>query len=199
MGISCKVSTVVHVQCTSNNSLHVKYAFRNSCISKMGHRWFRCGLSPLPLQAIIYRLTLMYCQLGPWEQISVKFQTNRISIHETEFEKVVIKMVAILSQPQHVDQILLLFDNRTQYRDIELNKWQKCAWFSIAHFLITYGTQDVNKGRKVLHACESQGLTLRIFYQNHCIYFEVNLLNFYLISSMYGYFLVPHPSTLLFL
>ena len=70
------------VQCTSNNSLHVKYAFGNSCNSKMGHHWFRCGLSPFPLQAIIYRLTLMYSQLGPWEQTSVKFQTKRIFIHE---------------------------------------------------------------------------------------------------------------------
>ena len=110
----------------------------------------------------------MYCQLGHWEQISVKFQTKRIFIQETEFEKVNIKMVAILSLPQHVDQIILLFDNCTQYHDIDLNKWQKYAWFSIAHFLIEYGTQDVNKGRKVLHACESQGLTLRTFYQNHC-------------------------------
>ena len=110
----------------------------------------------------------MYCQLGHWEQISVKFQTKRIFIQETEFEKVNIKMVAILSLPQHVDQIILLFDNCTQYHDIDLNKWQKCAWFSIAHFLIEYGTQDVNKGCKVLHACESQGLTLRTFYQNHC-------------------------------
>ena len=109
----------------------------------------------------------MYCQLGHWEQISVKFQTKRIFIQETEFEKVNIKMVAILSLPQHVDQIILLFDNCTQYHDIDLNKWQKCAWFSIAHFLIEYGTQDVNKGCKVLHACESQGLTLRTFYQNH--------------------------------
>ena len=163
MGISSKLL----VQCTSNNSLHVKYAFGNSCISKMGHHWFRCGLSPFPLQAIIYRLTLMYCQLGRWEQISVKFQTKRIFIQETEFEKVNIKMVAILSLPQHVDKIILLFDNCTQYHDIDLNKWQKCAWFSIAHFLIEYGTQDVNKGCKVLHACESQGLTLRTFYQNH--------------------------------
>ena len=63
----------------------------------------------------------MYCQLGHWEQISVKFQTKRIFIHETEFEKVAIKMVAIFSHPQHVDQIILLFDNCTQYRDIELN------------------------------------------------------------------------------
>ena len=125
----------------------------------------------------------MYCQLGPWEQISVKFQTKRIFIHETEFEKINIKMVAILSLPQHVDKIILLFDNCTQYDDINLNKWQKCAWFSIAHFLIDYGTQDVNKGGKVLHACESQGLTLRTFYQNHCIMIHISVTSLYIIFS----------------
>ena len=52
----------------------------------------------------------------------MKFQTKRIFIQETEFEKVNIKMVAILSLPQHVDQIILLFDNCTQYHDIDLNK-----------------------------------------------------------------------------
>ena len=40
-------------------------------------------------------------------------------------------------------------------------------WSCYKGFLL-YGTQDVNKGRKALHACESQGLTLRTFYQNHC-------------------------------
>ena len=142
------------------------------CIQKFMHKqngpsllW--CGMSPALLQAIIYEPTLMYSQLGPWEQNSLKFQTERIFIHETEFEKVAIKMVVILSQPQYVNQIVLLFDNWTRYRDIKLNKWQKCARFPIAHFLLKYGTQDVNKGRKVLHACESQGLTLRTFYQNH--------------------------------
>ena len=125
-------------------------------------------MSPVLLQAIIYEPTLLYSQLGTWEQISVKFQTERIFIHETEFEKVPIKMVVILSQPQYANQIILLFDKCTQYHDIELNKWQKCARFPIAHFLLKYGTQDANKGRKVLHACESQGLTLKTFYQNHC-------------------------------
>ena len=48
---------------------------------------------------------------------------------------VVIKIVAILFQYQYVNQSILLFDNGTQYRDIELNKWQKFAGFSIAHFL----------------------------------------------------------------
>ena len=126
----------------------------------------------------------MYWQLGPWDQISVKLQTKRIFIHETEFEKINIKMVAILSLPQHVDKIILLFDNCTQYDDIDLNKWQKCAWFSIAHFLIDYGTQDVNKGGKVWHACESQGLTLRTFYQNHCIMIHISVTSSYIIFSL---------------
>ena len=133
----------------------------------MGYHWFRCGMSPVLHQAIIYEPTLMYSQLGQWEQTSVKFQTERIFIHETELENVAIKMVAILSQPQYVNQIISLFDNCTKYRDIQLNKWEKCARFPIKHFLLKYGTQDVNKGRKVLHASESQGLTLRTFYQNH--------------------------------
>ena len=76
-----------------------------------GPSLLRCGMSPVLLQAIIYEPTLMYSQLGPWEQISLKFQTERIFFHQTEFENVAIKMVVILSQPQYVNQIILLFDN----------------------------------------------------------------------------------------
>ena len=40
---------------------------------------------------------LTYCQLDPWEQISVNWKSN-IFIHENAFENVVCEMAAILSR-----------------------------------------------------------------------------------------------------
>ena len=51
------------------------------------------GAKPLP------ESLLTYCQLEPWEQISVKFELKcKIFVHENAFENVVCEMVATLSR-----------------------------------------------------------------------------------------------------
>ena len=52
----------------------------------MGHHWFRCGVSPVLPQAIIYEPTLMYSQLGPWEQIPVKSLRGRVNVGEIDVQ-----------------------------------------------------------------------------------------------------------------
>ena len=52
----------------------------------------------------LFEPMLEYCQLGPCEQISVKFNRNlNIFIQENAFEYVVWKMAVVLSLPQCVN------------------------------------------------------------------------------------------------
>ena len=144
-------------------------------ISKMGHHWFRCALSPVLLQAIIYKFMNQDCCTDSWalrDKFKWNFKLKEFSL--MKHVKLKLKMLPSKWLPFcvnlniYVNQIILLFANCTQYMyhdtctSIELNKWQKCARFSIAHFLTKYGNQDVNKGCKVLHACENLYLGQRL-------------------------------------
>ena len=135
------------------------------------HALAKCAITGSDVVCHLFRSKQSY---SDWHWCTVswaignKFQWNfklkEFSYRKLNLKRLTSKMVAILSLPQHVDQIILLFDNCTQYHDIDLNEWQKCPWFFIAHFLIEYGTQDVNKGRKVLHATHPENFLSKSLY-----------------------------------
>ena len=80
---------------------------------------------------LLPELMLSYCQLDPWEQTSVKFESKyKIFIHENSLENVVCQMAVILFE-----------GNELSYHDSHLSSWDSKLWHIII-FLVNYFRQS---------------------------------------------------------
>ena len=97
----------ISVLYTSINSLRPSDAY--GCVSKLTIIGSDNGLSPRRHQAIIW-INAGILKLDPWEQISVKFQSQLKHFHlENALENVVCEMASILSRPQCVNTCIHVY------------------------------------------------------------------------------------------